>query len=207
MSTSPPLRLLLVEGQDDKHVVLHIQRRLKKVKAALPSFGIADKDGITELVKSIPVEIKVADREALGILVDANDDRIARWQSITDRLRQEGIRPPHDIDPNGTVFDHQELGLRLGVWLMPDNDSAGEIEDFAAKLIPESDPVWPLARQYIECIPDTHRPSKTTKAEINAWLAGRETPRRMGEAISKGDLSLEGSSAELFASWLRRLFA
>ena len=111
--SSGPLRLLLVEGQDDKHVVLHIQRRLE-AEAPLPGFCATDKDGIEELLKSIPVEVKVADREVLGIMVDANDARLARWQSIIDRLRGEGIEVPHDIDPNGTVFDHHDLGPSRG---------------------------------------------------------------------------------------------
>ena len=42
-------RVLLVEGQDDKHVVWHLCRRSQ----AMPSFHIKDKGGIDNLLASI----------------------------------------------------------------------------------------------------------------------------------------------------------
>jgi len=33
-------------------------------------------------------------------------------------------------------------GRRLGVWLMPDNQNPGKLEDFFALLVPPDDPCW-----------------------------------------------------------------
>ena len=56
-------------------------------------------------------------------------------------------------DRDGTIILETEDLPRVGVWLMPDNESAGELEDFVARMIPGDDPVWPLSESYIEGIP------------------------------------------------------
>lgn len=62
---------------------------------------------------------------------------------------------------------------------MPDNREPGELEDFTQRLIPDHDPVWPLARDYVAGIPESNRkfrPGKVSRAEVHAWLATRESP-------------------------------
>ena len=83
-------RVLLVEGQDDKHVVRHLCNRHEST----PSFSISDKDNITQLLESLALEMKVSGRQAVGILVDANDDVTGRWNAIQNRLRRADIEPP-----------------------------------------------------------------------------------------------------------------
>ena len=54
---------------------------------------------------------------------------------------------------------------------MPDNQSPGELEDFVATLIPDDDPIWPLAKEYIHAIPTEHKKfseSHTVKAQVYA---------------------------------------
>ena len=92
---------------------------------------------------------------------------------------------------------------------MPDNVSAGELEDFAVRLIPAEDSVWPEARRYIDGIPVEGRklaPGKVMRARLYAWLATRKEPRRMGAAIGTGDLQAGETLAVGFADWLQRLF-
>lgn len=77
-------RVLLVEGQNDKHVVEHVYR--KRFKSG-PPFAFLDKEGFSRLSESIGPELKAPDRDVVGIIADANDDLTARWKAITDRLR------------------------------------------------------------------------------------------------------------------------
>ena len=200
----PPPRLLLVEGEDDKHVV----RNLRDRQPDMPHFDICDKGGFPNLKNSIGPEIKAPGRTALGILVDANDDLTARRQAIADCLgRAAAINlPPPPAAQAGSVVDGTP---RVGVWLMPDNQSAGELEDFIQKLIPAGDPVWPRAETYIDDIPTDDRKFATEKmlrAQIHAWLATRAEPRKMGAAIGRGDLNATHPLATQFVDWLRRLF-
>ena len=206
MAASSTSRVLLVEGVDDKHVIRHICERQT---TPMPDFQIVEKDGVDRLLDAISVEAKVAGRTVLGIVVDANDSPNSRWQSIADRLHRADVTLPA-MDRAGVVVPVEDGGgstVRVGVWLMPDNDAQGHIEDFVVKLIPEQDPVWPLAQDYVDRIPADHRPHDVSKAELHAWLAVRTEPRRMGQAIGFGDLPIVGTVAAGFVAWLRRLFA
>ena len=90
---------------------------------------------------------------------------------------------------------------------MPNNQTAGELENFIEQLIPAGDPVWPRAQNYIDSIPATDRRfKKILRAKIHAWLAAREQPRQMGAAIGIGDLDAAALLAKQFTDWLRRLF-
>ena len=98
---------------------------------------------------------------------------------------------------------------RVGVWLMPDNDSPGELEKFVQKMIPDGDPAWSLAREYVRGIPDEARafpPGKRIRAELHAWLATREEPGFMGSAIGRGDLKADGPLCGAFLAWIESLF-
>ncbi len=199
-------RVLLVEGQDDKHVVLHLCRRSE----SMPTFCISDKDGIARLLDSISPEIKVSGRKSVGILVDANDEPENRWKAIRSRFQQLDLHLPEEPEPNGTILSAVPPAVpRIGIWLWPDNQCPGELEDFVKSMIPSKDPVWPRSEEYIDRIPEPDRkflPGKEMKAKIYAWLATTKTPGRMGTAIKAKMLDADGPLALKFTDWLRRLF-
>ncbi len=202
-------RVLLVEGPDDKHVVIHLRER----SGLAQNFEIVEKEGINTLLDSIEVEADIPGRTVLGVVLDADDNPGARWQALTDRLnrlRQEDHFDLPDLpsrpEPSGTIIEGR---LRIGIWLMPDNRSTGELEDFVGSMIPSGDPVWPLAEAYIEGIPPAERkfgPGKMQRAKVHAWLATREEPRRMGLAIKARDLVTDAANSAAFVGWLRTLF-
>ena len=208
MAGSNRPRVLLVEGVDDAHVVRHLCGHPDQPD--MPAFGILNKEGLDNLLSAIGPEVKVPGRLAVGILADANDDPNARWKEIAGRLRKAGVETPDRLDSTGGVVVTGMVGRpRVGVWLMPDNGSEGELEDFVEKLIPEGDPVWPLAERYVGGIPlDARRfkPGKFLRARIHAWLATRAEPRKMGAAIGVGDLDAAAPLANTFADWLRGVF-
>lgn len=197
-------KFLLVEGPDDKHVIRHFCNLYPEI----PDFYIHERGGVSGVIASIDPELRSPGRVALGILVDADDTPQSRWDEVANRLRRAGIQPTPAPDAEGTVIDGGPP--RIGVWLMPNNQSPGELEDFVSQMIPDSDPVWPLAQQYIAGIPPSDRkftPGKTLRAQLHSWLAAREDPRQMGLAIRAHDLAIDGALCQKFAAWLTRLFA
>ena len=204
VSTQPESRILLVEGPDDKHVIWQICNRSPET----PDFYIQDRGGIEPLLDAIGAELNAPGRQALGILVDANDNLTARWTAITNRLSEEGIRMPGAPADTGTVINTDNKP-RVGVWLMPDNSVPGELENFVEQMIPSNDPVWPLSQRYIDDVPVDERKfaaNKTLRAQIHAWLATREDPRQMGLAIRAHDLAVNNPLSQTFVAWLTRLF-
>ena len=194
-------RLLIVEGVNDRHVVRQIISRV----GSGSGFEIADAGGINSLLESIEARANYTGRVALGIVADANDDINARWQSIRSRMPDRIDLPERPV-AGGLIVESRP---RVGVWLMPDNASPGQLEDFVQRMIPTDDTIWPLAERYIDDIPAPDRkfpPSKTSRAKLYAWLAARQDPRRMGEAIRTRDLATDGALCQQFAAWLRSLF-
>ena len=192
-------RVLLVEGPDDEHVVKHLCDR-----SGLPrNFSIVQKGGFPELSKSIAVELVAPGRLALGVVVDANDDPTARWQAVRDRCKRRDVVLPSHTDPTGVVVEGR---LRVGVWLMPDNQNPGQLEDLVAAMIPAEDVVWPLAQEFVDRIPEPERPSPAIKAQVHAWLAARAGARPMGSAIGTRHLDASSPAATSFINWLQHLF-
>ena len=202
---APSPRVLLVEGPDDKHVVQHVWRRHTQQDC---HFCVVDKTGVDQLLQAIEIEIRVSGRQAVGILLDANTNPAARWDAVKHRLAETGLYAslPARQTPSGTIITGTP---RVGVWLMPDNTAPGELENFVARMIPNGDAVWPLSQSYIDGIPCAERKfsaKKKARAQVHAWLAAREDPRRMGEAIRTRDLEVDGTLCQAFVDWLRALF-
>ena len=191
-------RVLLVEGQDDEHVIRHLCLRSQPI----PPFHIENKLNVDTLLDSIKQEVRVPGRKAVGILVDANDDLNARWSAVVNRLREGNIDVPRTPEPTGTLIEGTSRIPRVGIWLMPNNTSPGELENFISEMIPDDDPVWPRSEDYIDRIPEADRKfteKKILRAKIHAWLATREDPRQMGAAIRARDLHIDGTLSIAFA--------
>ena len=196
-------RVLLVEGPDDKHVVRQLCRH-----QSVPNFSIKVAGTVETLLSTVGAEILAPGRKCVGILIDADDDPRRRWEELVDLLSEEDIRIPGHPNPLGTIVNTAE-GPPIGIWIMPDNGSSGELEDFVQKMIPAGDPVWPKSQTYIEQIPVEQRkfrPGKLLRAQVYAWLATREIPGRMGAAMGAGDLDMNVAQVQRFIDWLRNLF-
>lgn len=220
-------RILLVEGDDDKHFVKNFCCKMLSNQLvckftdddnendSIPIFYIPDRSrqegGVDNMIETISTEIKEPGREVVGILADANgenfDSREHPWQKIKSKLEevldfkevlpelpcQKGL-----IRRNVKPKQKPKSTLHVGVWLMPDNGSSGELENFFAGLI-EGNRTWKLAKEYVNQYMestkqlenlqsgfDTEKPYKVSKAEVYAWLATRKKQR--------------------FARWLEELF-
>ena len=216
-------RVLLVEGQDDKHMVWQLcgkrpasfraERSGHDLSVTLNSnsqtFAIKEKDSQSELLEAIYGEVNASERQVLGIVLDADRDLKECWDSIEKHFSRTEVQLPMEPSPTGTIVWEQDHHPRVGIWLMPDNKSQGELEDFALRMVTSHDTIWPLSQSYIESIPERDRKfqaPKADKAKLYAWLAAMKEPGRMGAAVGSGDLETKGSLCEDFFTWLVRLF-
>ncbi|HYG36132.1 MAG TPA: DUF3226 domain-containing protein, partial [Clostridia bacterium] len=99
---------------------------------------------------------------------------------------------------------------RVGLWLMPNNQTNGILEDFLRFLVPTPNPLLEHAQQSIDTIPNGHRSFTTNdepKALIHTWLAWQQEPGRpFGTAITARYLDAGVPQATDFVNWLRQLF-
>lgn len=206
-------RTLLVEGRDDKHVVLQISQ---KRGIGLCRDEISCCGGIDRLLGRIHVEIKNSKEGAVGIIVDADDDLSSRWTSIRDRLCQAGYsNVPKQPDRSGTLIaspSEDPVLPSIGIWIMPDNNTGGTLEDFLSVLVPShpANSLFEHAQHSVLSIPDGDVlfPERArSKAVIHTWLAWQQEPGRpYGVAITKKFLDADSPGVDDFVSWLRTLF-
>ena len=180
-------------------------RHLAGTTSDAPDFTIVNKGRLSDVLAAIPGELKREEAEVVGILVDADDDPAARWTEVLKKIPGD-YRLPDAPMPSGTVATASGLPS-IGIWLMPDNVSSGELENFVHEMIPDGNPIWPRAIAFIEGIPITERlfsPNKVLRAKVYAWFATRKRPGLMGEAIREGEMNVDAPVAKAFTNWLRR---
>ena len=175
-------RILLVEGPDDAHVVKNICGRLKLGKIDDTHHGKPSTandpatQGKQALLQSLPQHLKGSDIASLGIILDADENLAGSWQAVRQVLIASGYADvPEQPAVEGTVLKsppEPTLLPRVGVWIMPDNQINGTLEDFLSFLVPTDDVLLPCARQAISGLPEQRFSSNSTsKALMHTWLA------------------------------------
>ncbi|MBB4635405.1 DUF3226 domain-containing protein [Longimicrobium terrae] len=200
-----PARLLWVEGKDDAALVNSLCLSHKLPRSA---FLVRENGGVDALLSGLPVALNAPDLLCFGIVVDANGDPAARWAVIRSVLLHSGYADvPVSIASGGLILARAADLPRFGLWIMPDNGSAGMLEDFAAAMIPSSDVLLPHALHVVDGLPERRfSPAHRAKAVMHTWLAWQAGPGSpMGQAIGKGALDANAPAAREFVDWVRRL--
>ena len=204
-------KMLLVEGVDDEHVLKHIcgNRDIPHLDE------VKQLGGDRELLSTIPVQLKASSEEGdvVGVVMDADTNVSARWQSVRHRFLEAGypeVMVPDQPDPDGTILESPTGTLlpRAGIWIMPDNTTTGILEDFLAFLVPQPDLLFKYAITSVDFIPDKRFSElDKPKAVMHTWLAWQQEPGQpYGTAITSRFLDVSLPQADLLVSWLNRLF-
>ena len=201
-------RKLLVEGKDDQHVIYAL-RPLHEISS---DFDVIDCNGITNLFDEIPVRIKQPDVEVIGIIIDADIDIKARWQRTSTILSDAGFRVPENINDTGLVLVHPVSNIKFGVWIMPDNNINGMLEDFMRFLIPANDNLLPIASDTLIEIErqnfNKYSLGHKSKALIHTWLAWQEEAGKpLGQSITMRYLDTDNGTCLKLIDWLRITFS
>lgn len=198
---------LLLEGQDDKHIV----KNLLFNHSLADTFDLKEKDGVDKLLDSFSDELEATDIECIGVVIDADAEMLSRWGRLTHAIREAGYSAvPPTPEAQGTIIQEEGL-VPVGLWLMPDNSTVGAIETFLSSFIDGADALWPKAQNDVAAIPQEHRRFKesyVSKAWIHTWLAWQKEPgARLGQVFRKKYLDPQHPNAGAFVAWLRRLLA
>lgn len=210
-----PTSLLLVEGNDDFHVIHSLckqfsipVRNLENPKSG--SFSVKDCKGINELLEQIPVLYKSSSQlSTIGIIVDADVDLLSRWESIRNLLIGLGFVSPDELPINGLIVINGNL--KVGVWIMPNNNLNGMLEDFISFLIPSDDKLLPFINDSLEAIEkqtlNKYSAIHRSKAVIHSWLAVQEDPGTpLGQGITKRYLTTDEETCRCLINWIDNLF-
>jgi hypothetical protein len=198
--------VLLVEGKDDRHVICS----LLKHHQVTENFTVKDVEGKDKLIQAFRASLRIRDSQVLGIVIDADEDLAARWQSLRNILIETGYDSvAANPTASGLVMTADNLPA-VGIWIMPNNQGPGMLEDFIRFLVPAEDRLWSRAEQAVSAIPPQQvlfKPSYRSKAIVHTWLAWQEEPGKpLGQAITAKYLEANADYAQTFVAWLRQLF-
>lgn len=198
--------VVLVEGKNDCHVIL----ALRKHYSLSDEFGLFDCGSDEKLLKRVKSLLVSSQRpEVIAIILDAdNPDLSAKWASVKGCLEKEGYVVPSKPDLEGTIVRQDNMPT-IGVWLMPDNNVDGMLEDFCAQLAPQD--AMSFAGDCVKSAEDKNFssfiPNHRSKAEVHTYLAWQDEPGRpLGQAITAKCLNADHPIAKKFADFLERLF-
>lgn len=119
---------------------------------------------------------------------------------------------PTTIPSDGLVLPpNVEHNPIVGVWIMPDNNTKGMLEDFLATLAKDDDKILPTVGDVLDKIEEQginkYKSIHRAKARIHTYLAWQENPGTpMGSAITKRYLDPLSPTSRKFMEWLNRLF-
>jgi hypothetical protein len=204
---------LLVEGQDDKFSVVGLMEHHVDWpdRPAEPPVYIESIGSVSEILKArfLRTKLKESGLDALGVLIDADVEPIARWDSFRSICAPIFSGMPDTLPPGGLITENAS-GLRLGLWLMPDCSSSGMLESFLRHLIPEPDELlWAHAEASFEAarrIGARCRAVHSDKARIHTWLAWQDPPgESLGRALTRKTLDPAAPTAAAFVAWFRNL--
>lgn len=199
-------RVLLTEGKNDCHVIASLcqQHQLPE------NFGLYDCGSDEKALKRLSALIAGAESmETIGIVLDADNPNLrAKWDALRDRLAKENYELPDNPDIEGTIIT-EEGKPKIGIWLMPDNNADGMLEDFCRILVDEGkmkfadECVDKAKQQGIATFIDSHR----SKAVIHTFLAWQREPGMpLGTAITTHALDGSHPTAQQFVDFLKKLF-
>jgi len=203
---------LIFEGSDDKHVVMNLLFNYEHEGERLDErFNEKIKDGIDHLIGTLKEELGATDYDRLGVILDAEMNIDRQWARITQILDDFGcLDVPPRPNAKGTIVKTPD-GKKIGIWVMPDNQNNGMLEDFIAGLIAGEDDLWPKAGKDVDDIPVERRrfrESYLSKAKVHTWLAWQEEPgTRLGQTFKKKYLDPNHPMAVAFVAWIKRLLS
>ena len=213
---------LHVEGRDDVHVVKHLllqhqidcplvrdSRPASEFVPNVPEIrGTNDRNAVLD---SIETAVRFGNGRSVGFVLDADTEPRDRWRSVCGRLRGFELDLPDVIPPEGFVNDVEEFGVRVGVWLMPDNQREGALEDFLADLVDANDALLPIAERSTMEARDSGAEFAEVdhqKAVLHTWLAWQREPGLpYGTAIKARYFRVDSPSAVAFVDWYKRVFS
>lgn len=205
---------LHVEGDDDFHSLIHLLIRngfAYDTKPWPPAFPELVKVGdVDKVLEGMETAVAVSNGGSVGFVLDADTPLQTRWRAVRTHLLNVDVATPETPLTSGFIGDSSRFKARVGIWLMPDNEHDGSLEDFLRTLIHESDPLidhaldsTSVARKRGASFPNQDQ----SKAIVHTWLAWQEDPGRpYGRAIQYKYFQERSSTTDSFVRWFKRLY-
>ena len=207
---------LIVEGFADLNSVVGVMRKhtpWPSASGASAPVWIQRRGGWREVLDKdyLSIVLSMTTLRTLGFIVDANSDCVSRYASVRSALKQFKFNLPRELPSDGLIIDDAS-GLRIGAWIMPDNRSAGALEDFLIGLVPETGmALLDETNRHIDAVKRKNlakfREAHIHKARLYSWLALQDPPAQdPRKALYKSTLNPMHPAAWRFVEWFLELY-
>ena len=204
-------KVLIVEGIDDRGSVIGLMKNYIPWEKPWPVL-IKEAGGASDVLKPalLSTQLKEHGVRIVGIMLDADTNPTGRYQSIRNTCSRFFFTLPETLPTEGGIAQNAG-GMRVGIWIMPNNAAEGYIETFLRVLVPDKEePIWKHAVDSVESAkalgaqcPDKDIP----KANLFTWLAWQSVPgQQPGIALTKHILNPHSPHAASFVKWFRELY-
>lgn len=214
--------VLFVEGHHD---LVFVETLVQQIEGHRLDFDVRKIDGKSSMWRDCGVDFKNAmqsaiespDTGAVGLILDADECSTETWRLVKKRVNFPGL---------GIVFEAQRIAaegfvqtffvgaraVAVGVWIMPDNTSVGQLEDLISRMIPQHDLAKSCAESYIDDLPIglvEIREHQLPKHYIHAWLSAYCPGDSFDTALEKRLLEVPDADPVIqrFLGRLRQLMA
>ncbi len=135
-------KVILVEGRADEAII----QRLLPAGSEVDVVRFKEEGTLSNVVGAVAADgVKLGGLEAVGIVIDADENPQRSWQSATDALARNELPAPEKAG----VFTGSHP--KIGVFVVPDLDSPGSLETLLRRSVAdraEAD----CAESYLECV-------------------------------------------------------
>ena len=199
-------KLLLVEGRDEKSFFTALFGFLKIDNVDIKDVGGCLKfSSYYQTVSALP---GFSDVKKIGFVRDAEiNPAKSAFDSICNTIKK--------ITPNVSLPQHPGIVVNgkvsCGIFIMPDNKSAGMLEDLCIESVRNSQ-LFENADNYIKVATlllnaEEQKSYNIHKAKVQAFLAGKSNiPRNLGEAASKKVWDFSNPVFSDVISFVKQLF-
>ena len=162
--------------------------------------------------KYLLTALKEPGLSTLGVLLDADQNPAQnRYGRIRSQVEIYFPNLPDQLPKTGLIAENDNH-LRFGVWIMPDNQSRGDLELFLKELVPdENETIWQYAVEAVGTAQTKGCPCKEnhcSKANLYTWLAWQNPPGQSpGRALTQKILDPKLEKAAHFVKWFMDLYA
>ncbi|MBW1649371.1 MAG: hypothetical protein JRJ44_01585 [Deltaproteobacteria bacterium] len=197
--------LLAVEGKDECNFFKALLEYLDIKKVQLVDIG--GKDKFADEFGYLYGRAGFSSVKQIGFVRDAEEKPAqSAFQSICGILKKKGLPAPDK--PNQVI---EKQGLKIGVYIMPDNKGTGMLENLCLQTI-QGKPINDCIQNYIQCFKEyqTEEEKKKyndPKACVQTYLASRSPIKNsLGLGALKGYWNFEHQCFEDIKKFLKRLF-
>ncbi len=212
--------VLLVEGFADRDFFEQVCKLLDlnplvQVATSKDFKGIRNtKEDVFKLLPNLLKQIEAGEIERLAVVVDADKlEHGSGYEKTINRVNE--IAAKHDFTfaenpTNGLCFKHNGGLADFGLWVMPNNQNEGMLENFIKECIKSDE--QPLFNHAVQAVQDVLEPKKfkphhCSKAEVATWLAWQKLPGHgLHYAVSDNLLDTNSALFQEMEQWLKKIF-